>query len=76
MPSELLLEIGTEEIPSRFIPQVLKDMENLVLKELENLRIGFGQGKTLETPRRLVLYVDHLDSMDNLRKIVPDEVQL
>ncbi|MFH1625725.1 MAG: glycine--tRNA ligase subunit beta [Pseudomonadota bacterium] len=60
MSSELLLEIGTEEIPSRFMPQALKDMENLILKELEALRIGFGQVKALGTPRRLVLHVDHM----------------
>ncbi|MEW6614490.1 MAG: glycine--tRNA ligase subunit beta [Thermodesulfobacteriota bacterium] len=60
MAKELLLEIGTEEIPSGFVPNALKDMKELIEKELKNLRIGFGQIKTLGTPRRLVLYIDHM----------------
>jgi len=60
MSKELLLEIGTEEIPSGFVPKALKDMKELIEKELKNLRIGFGEIKTLGTPRRLVLYIDHM----------------
>jgi len=55
---ELLLEIGTEEIPAGFIPQALIDLENLVRKELETNRIDFHGLKTLGTPRRLVLVVE------------------
>ena len=60
MSKELLLEIGTEEIPSGFVPKALKDMKELIEKELKNLRIGFGETKTFGTPRRLVLYIDHM----------------
>jgi glycyl-tRNA synthetase beta chain len=60
MSKELLLEIGTEEIPSGFVPEALKDMKELIEKELKNLRIGFGEIKTLGTPRRLALYIDHI----------------
>jgi glycyl-tRNA synthetase beta chain len=55
---ELLLEIGTEEIPAGFIPQALVDLEALVKKELEASRIDFNGIKTLGTPRRLVLVID------------------
>ena len=54
---ELLLEIGTEEIPAGFVPQALKDLETLVRKELETSRIDFDGVKTLGTPRRLVLFI-------------------
>jgi glycyl-tRNA synthetase beta chain len=54
---ELLLEIGTEEIPAGFIPQALRDLESLAQKELEANRVEFGGLKTLGTPRRLVLVV-------------------
>jgi glycyl-tRNA synthetase beta chain len=54
---ELLLEIGTEEIPAGFIPQALVDLEALVKKELEASRIDFNGIKTLGTPRRLVLVI-------------------
>ena len=60
MSKELLLEIGTEEIPSGFVPKALKDMKELIEKELKNLRIGFGEIKTFGTPRRLMLYIDHM----------------
>lgn len=55
---ELLLEIGTEEIPAGFIPQALTDLESLVRKELETNRIDFDGVKTLGTPRRLVLFIE------------------
>jgi len=55
---ELLLEIGTEEIPAGFVPQALMDLETLSKKELETNRIDFKGMKTLGTPRRLVLVID------------------
>ena len=55
---ELLLEIGTEEIPAGFVPQALRDLEALAKKELEANRIDFSGIKTLGTPRRLVLVID------------------
>ena len=62
MLKEFLLEIGTEEIPSRFMPGVLADMEDLINKELETLRIGFGGTRVFGTPRRLVLYIDNVSN--------------
>ena len=55
---ELLLEIGTEEIPAGFVPQALIDLESLARKELEVNRIDFEGVKTLGTPRRLILAVE------------------
>jgi glycyl-tRNA synthetase beta chain len=44
---EILLEIGTEEIPAGFLPKALIDFESLTRKELEASRISFnGFGKT------------------------------
>jgi glycyl-tRNA synthetase beta chain len=55
---ELLLEIGTEEIPAGFIPQALSDLENLTKKEFEANRIDFKGMRTLGTPRRLALFIE------------------
>jgi len=55
---ELLLEIGTEEIPAGFIPQALMDLESLAKKELGASRIDFKGINTLGTPRRLVLVIE------------------
>jgi len=53
--SELLLEIGTEEIPSGFIPRGLEEMKGLLVKEFQTHRIAFKEIKAMGTPRRLVL---------------------
>jgi glycyl-tRNA synthetase beta chain len=53
--SELLLEIGTEEIPSGFIPKALNEMQNLLAKEFQAQRIVYQEIKAVGTPRRLVL---------------------
>jgi len=57
MGKELLLEIGTEEIPAGFIPRALEEMALLIRGELHAHRIAHGEVTTLGTPRRLVLLV-------------------
>ena len=73
---ELLLEIGTEEIPAGFIPQALTDFENLARKELELNRIDLDGVKTFGTPRRLVLVIDSVAEKqrdEEIRKIGPSK---
>lgn len=55
MTDELLLEIGTEEIPAAFMPDALIALKSLLEKELTARRIGFEKIETCGTPRRLVL---------------------
>jgi len=57
MGKELLLEIGTEEIPAAFLPEAEKEMLNVIQKELKGQRIRYGEVKTMTTPRRLCLHV-------------------
>lgn len=57
MPKELLLEIGTEEIPARFIPGALKALEELADKALTAARLGHGEARGIGNPRRLALHV-------------------
>ena len=53
MGKELLLEIGTEEIPAAFLPpKALRDMEGIIRKELAEGRILHGEIRTMGTPRR------------------------
>lgn len=73
---ELLLEIGTEEIPAGFIPKALNDLENLAGKELETNRIDFQGVKTLGTPRRLVLVIESLSEKQRdveVKKVGPSK---
>jgi glycyl-tRNA synthetase beta chain len=53
---ELLLEIGTEEIPSDYLENGLKELRNLAESQLKNSRIEIGEPlAAYGTPRRLVL---------------------
>ena len=54
---ELFLEIGCEEIPAGFIPRATAEMKAIITKELALARLSFSEIKTLATPRRLVLVV-------------------
>ena len=58
--SELLLEIGTEEIPAGFIPKALAAMEELAAKMLSDARLRHGKIKAMGNPRRLILHVEDL----------------
>lgn len=55
-----LLEVGVEEIPARFMGQMLSDLGDKAGKELGASRINFGCVKTFGTARRLVLYIEGL----------------
>ncbi len=56
----ILLEIGMEEIPARFLKPALADLEKGIISYLSENRITFGDIKTYGTPRRLVLSVENL----------------
>ena len=73
---ELLLEIGTEEIPAGFVPQALMDLEALAKRELEASRIDFSGSKTFGTPRRLALVIESVSEKqrdEETRKIGPSK---
>ena len=57
MSKNLLLEIGTEEIPAHAMPPILNQLKDLAEKNLKESRINFGAVETLGTPRRLTLLV-------------------
>ena len=57
MKRDLLLEIGTEEIPAGYLPPAISQLEDFARKELETRRVPFGKVKAYATPRRLVLHV-------------------
>lgn len=60
MSKELLLEIGTEEIPAAFLKKALKDMENMAAAMFLENRLRHGVIRALGTPRRLCLTVENL----------------
>ena len=57
---ELLLEIGTEELPAQFVPSALTDLREKATQLFTGHRLRHGDLKTLGTPRRLTLWVQGL----------------
>lgn len=52
---DLLLEIGTEEMPARYITGAAEQLKEKVEKWLNTERIAYEQVDVLETPRRLTI---------------------
>lgn len=50
---KLLFEIGTEEIPAKFMPGILAQLQELSEKKMAELRIPFEAVKVYGTPRRM-----------------------
>ncbi|MDO4988523.1 MAG: glycine--tRNA ligase subunit beta [Synergistes sp.] len=53
--SDLLFEIGTEEIPARFMPKTLADIAQFAKEEFAAAHVAHGEIKSQSTPRRIVL---------------------
>jgi glycyl-tRNA synthetase beta chain len=54
----LLLEIGTEELPSSFVDAALAALPKITAEELAKVRLPHGHLRALGTPRRLAVIVD------------------
>lgn len=60
MEKELLLEIGTEEVPAHVMPGTLRELKEKAERALKENRLAFTSVRTLGTPRRLALLVSGL----------------
>ncbi len=60
---KFVLEIGTEEMPARFLPLLQKEFSDAMTASLENNLLEHGAIRVLATPRRLALIVDGLAEM-------------
>lgn len=58
MAKSFLLEIGTEEIPARFMGPALAQLKELAVRTLQQERIEYQAVNTYGTPRRLALLVE------------------
>lgn len=59
--NNVVLEIGTEEIPAQYMENALKDLNRLAKKYLEESRINYKEIKVYGTPRRLILFIFHIE---------------
>ena len=71
MSKDLLFEIGTEEIPSKYMPKTLQQAKTLTETKLNEKRIKFDQVKTYGTPRRIVIFVNNIsENQEDLEEMV------
>lgn len=57
MGKEVLLEIGTEELPAGFLPKALSDINEIADRKFKEGNISHGEITSMGTPRRLFLAV-------------------
>ena len=62
MAEDLLLEIGSEELPAGFIGPALASLTESIKKGLLSARLGHGQVRAFSTPRRLVVIVTSVEA--------------
>ena len=61
--TDLLFEIGTEEIPASYVPPALAQLREIATESLTNHRIPFGEIETFGTPRRITLSIKDLKAL-------------
>lgn len=61
MPKDLLVEIGTEEIPAAFIPKAVESFSGLIKQTLEQNCIAFKVLNSFGTPRRLIITLESIE---------------
>lgn len=57
-----LLEVGTEELPYKFIPQAIEQLNSGFTNFLNDNKVKFSDIKVYATPRRLAVIIDGLDT--------------
>ncbi len=67
--SELLFEIGTEEIPAGYIQPALRFLETASAERFRELELRYGRVTTVGTPRRLTLAVEDLQDRQPDRRL-------
>lgn len=69
--SKYLLEIGTEELPYKFVPSAISQLQTLWTNFLNDNGFVYGGIKILATPRRLTIIIDELErKQKDVEKIV------
>ena len=57
MSKDVLLEIGTEEIPAHYMPSILAQIKELAATKFDEANISYGTVRSLGTPRRVALLI-------------------
>lgn len=57
---DLLIELGTEELPPKALPRLSSAFAELMAQQLEKANLAYGGIKSFASPRRLALLISHL----------------
>ncbi len=69
MPADLLLELGSEELPASFLTPALDDLTKTITEGLAAARLKHGEVRRFGTPRRLAILVkDVADAGEDVSK--------
>lgn len=60
MAKDLLLEIGLEEVPARFVRGAIEQLKEKTMKWLADSRLSYTQVEAFATPRRLAVRITQL----------------
>ncbi len=66
--SDFILEIGTEEIPARFLDQTQEELISRFTSALKEEGLGFLEMQSFATPRRATLYIKDLENQQELKE--------
>lgn len=66
---DLLLEIGCDELPARFLKRLSSDLGQTLQREIESLKLHFDTVNTFATPRRLAVIISGLDAKQAERNL-------
>lgn len=68
MPKDLLIEIGTEELPPKALLSLVKSFENNIREELATVDLAHGNIQRFASPRRLGVLVEALSEIQPERR--------
>lgn len=71
-----LLEVGTEELPYKFIPQAIEQLKSGFTTFLNDNKINYNDINVYATPRRLAVIIDGLDNkVEDEEKLIKGPVK-
>ena len=70
LPTDFLLEIGTEELPAEDLKGALSQLEMIIPQFIEGLRLDYLKFDVLGTPRRLVINIKGLKPKQADREVI------
>ena len=66
---DLLIEIGTEDLPARFVAPLAQALREGLEEGLRGRQLGFSRAKAFATPRRIAVWIQQLDEQQSDQQV-------